>query len=102
METDIPLEKPEDGQMPYIAIPFVSLSVLVFVGLVIMTICGLFDIAGWFPTDLTFGGERYVGSEVLTHVVMRNVTRVLLVLWPILTVAMIVAEKQDRERHVAA
>ena len=102
METDVTPATPADGPTPYIAIPFMVLALLFFVGLMIMTICVLFDIAGWFPSAMTFEGERYYGGEVLTHVVMRSVTRVLLVVWPILSIAMIVGENQERKRRAAA
>lgn len=97
VEKEIEAEKPT----PIVAIPFIVLIGLCLVLVAVVFIATLFMMAGWFPTSMTFMDERYYGSDILNYVIMRNLVRVLLVLWPIMSAFAIVGELQDRKRRAS-
>lgn len=82
---------------PFVAIPVIVFSGLCLVWIMFMTFAMIFQMADWFPTEVTIGEQRFFGSEIL-FVIQKYLTRTMIVAWAILTILAFLLEFQYRKQ----
>lgn len=89
-------QKPKDDSISYFAIPFVTITFLSALGAIFLIFGMMLDIADWVP-PVEWDGMVYRGAHAITSVYAKIYVRGALIAWPILTVAFIFVEREDRK-----
>lgn len=96
VEKEIEADKPT----PYLAIPFIVLFGLGLIWIVLIFLLILLNMAQWLP-PVTWDGTVHRGADAIAEVYQMLITRGLLVLWPVVSLMVLLGEYQDRKRRAA-